>query len=273
MTHDPYAATGSDSIDFLKPALAYAARGWRVLPVHEGEKRPVLHDWPNLASSDPQQIADWWIQFPNRNIGLATGSGSGFFVLDVDPKNGGRGTLTALEVENGPLPHTYSVRTGSGGWHYYFRMPDFDLGNSPGQLKGTGIDIRGNGGQVVAPPSLTTVGAYKVLRGDPVVPAPEWLLELVRPRTDLRIVASGGQPVSEVDRPALQNYVDNAIRSACAEVANSSLERNNTLNNQVLSLAGIAAHDASLVDREALYDAMQDACISNGLIRDDGARS
>ena len=270
MTHDPYAATGSDSIDFLRPALAYAARGWRVLPVHEGEKRPALSDWPNLASSDPRQVGDWWIGNPNRNIGLACGSESGFFVLDIDPKNGGSETLAVLEAENGALPRTYTVRTGSGGRHYYYRFPDFDLGNSPGQLKGTGIDVRGNGGQVVAPPSVTTVGAYSLQHDDPVADAPDWLLALLKPRTDLRVVASGGQPVAESDRPALQAYVSQAIRLACAEVASTVEERNNTLNNQVLSLAGIAAHDPSLVERDELYEAMHDACVANGLIRDDG---
>ena len=270
MTLDPYAAPGSDTIDFLKPALEFAARGWRVLPVHEGEKRPALSDWPNLASTDAKQIVDWWIQFPHRNIGLATGTGSGFFVLDIDPKNGGSETLAVLENDNGQLPRTYSVRTGSGGRHYYFRMPDFELGNSPGQLKGTGIDVRGDGGQVVAPPSVTAVGAYSVLRDDAIAEAPEWLLSLLKPRHGLQVLPGGGGEIAEEDRPALQRYVANAIQAACAEVATTTLERNNTLNNQVLGLAGIAAHDASLVDRDALYEAMHDACVANGLIRDDG---
>lgn len=274
MTYDPNIAPGSDNIDFTGPALEYARRGWRVLPVHEGEKRPALSDWPSLASADAHQVADWWLQFPHRNIGLATGSRSGFFVLDIDPKNGGADALAVLEDQNGRLPRTYSVRTGSGGRHYYFKMPDWDLGNSPGQLKGTGIDVRGNGGQVIAPPSVTAVGSYAVLQDAPVAEAPEWLLALLKPRNELRVVASDGVTVvPEADRPALQRYVDNAIRAACAEVAAATEDRNNTLNNQVLSIAGVAAHDAGLVDREEFSDAMQDACVANGLIRDDGARS
>ena len=109
MTYDPNIAPGSDNIDFMGPALGYAARGWRVLPVHEGEKRPALSDWPSLASADAHQVADWWLQFPHRNIGLATGSRSGFFVLDIDPKNGGADALAVLEDQNGRLPRTYSV--------------------------------------------------------------------------------------------------------------------------------------------------------------------
>jgi hypothetical protein len=271
MTLDPYAAPGSDTIDFMRPALGYARRGWRVLPIHEGEKRPALSDWPSVATTDAHQIADWWVQSPNRNIGLATGGGSGFFVLDIDPKNGGTTTLASLEGENGPLPHTYSVRTGSGGRHYYFLMPEWELSNSPGQLRGTGIDVRGNGGQVVAPPSVTAVGSYSVLRDDPIVAAPDWLLALLKPRSELHVVASNGVAVvPEEDRPQLEAYVNNAVRLACAEVAAATQERNNTLNNQVLSLAGIAAHDHTLVERDALYEAMHDACVANGLVRDDG---
>lgn len=270
MTLDPYAAEGSDSIDFLREASAYAARGWRVLPVHEGEKRPALNDWPNQASTDPRQVADWWLQFPNRNIGLACGAGSGFFVLDIDPKNGGNETLAALVGENGALPRTRTVRTGSGGTHYYFAMPDFDLGNSPGQLKGTGIDVRGNGGQVVAPPSVTALGSYSVEMDAPIVAAPAWLLEMLKPRADLHVVATSGPVLAPEDRPALLAYVESAITSAARTVESATEERNNTLNNQVLSLAGIAAHDATLVDRDDVYEAMLSACTTNGLIRDDG---
>lgn len=245
-----------------------------MLPIHEGEKRPALSDWPTVATTDAHQVADWWMQSPHRNIGLACGSGSGFFVLDIDPKNGGTETLAVLEADNGTLPHTYSVRTGSGGRHYYFQMPEWELGNSPGQLRGTGIDVRGNGGQVVAPPSVTAVGSYSVLRDAPIVAAPDWLLALLKPRSELHVVASNGVAlVAEEDRPQLEAYVNNAVRLACAEVAAATLERNNTLNNQVLSIAGIAAHDHTLVERDALYEAMHDACIANGLIRDDGRHS
>ena len=269
MVSDPFAHEGQEPIDFLTEALRYAASGWRVLPVHPGEKRPVPHDWPSKASSDPKQISDWWIDNPRQNIGLACGRESGFFVLDIDPKSGGDHTLASLVAAHGELPRTYTVRTGSGGLHYYFAYPDFDLGNSPGELKGTGIDVRGQGGQVVAPPSVTVLGAYSVSLSAPIAPAPEWLLSLLRPRVELHLVTPL-VPTPEDIRPELLTYVDNAIRHAATEVACATVDRNIALNNQVLAIAGIAAHDASLVDADSLYEQMRAACQTNGYLTTDG---
>lgn len=257
------------SPNYLTSALTYAARGWRVLPLLTGSKRPALTRWPEQATTDPRQIADWWIDQPDRNIGLATGAGSGFFVLDIDPKNGGDDALAELVQTHNELPSTYRVRTGSGGWHHYFLCPDFEVTNSPGQLKGTGIDVRGEGGQVVAPPSVTGVGAYTVELAAPVAAAPAWLLDLIRPRPLTLVPTSDRIDVS--DRPRLETYVARAVDHAYRDVAAASGgSRNQTLNDQVLALAGIAAHDPDLVPKDDLYRLMHGACGANGYLDDDG---
>lgn len=104
-----------------------------------------LHD----ATTDAGQVRAWWTAEPTANIGLR--AGAPFFVLDVDPRHAGDETLRALELELGPLPETAEVLTGGGGRHLYFaQVPG--LGNSTAKL-GAGIDTRGEGGYVLAPPS------------------------------------------------------------------------------------------------------------------------
>lgn len=262
------------SPDYLSAAITYARRGWRVLPLLINSKRPALTRWPDLASVDPRQVADWWIDDPDRNIGLATGAGSGFFVLDIDPKNGGDVALAELVAAHGALPATYTVRTGSGGTHYYFLVPDFDVTNSPGSLRGTGIDVRGEGGQVVAPPSRTNVGTYALELDAPLAAAPAWLLGLIRPKPLTLVPADQGGRIDVEDRPRLEQYVGRAVDAACMSVAGAAGgQRNQTLNDQVLGLAGIAAHDPDLVPRADLYNAMHTACGINGYLADDGLAS
>src|SRR5215211_444197 len=100
----------------LKKALTHAKLGYRVHPVRG--KRPLLKSWPERATTDRDQIKTWWSKWPTANVGIATGGG--LAVLDVDPRNGGDESLDAFEREHGELPETRTVRTGGGGWHYYF---------------------------------------------------------------------------------------------------------------------------------------------------------
>jgi hypothetical protein len=134
----------------LKAALVYAQRlGWRVLPIEPNGKRPRIADWVNAASNDPETVEQWVAEFPDSNVGIATGHD--FFVLDVDPRNGG--------VAPEGLPDTVIAATPSGGAHYLFK-PVAGLTNSAGKL-GPGLDIRAAGGQIVVAPSRTPVGTYR----------------------------------------------------------------------------------------------------------------
>ena len=110
------------------------------------------------ATKDRAQVESWWAQYPSANIGIATGEINGLLVIDVDVKHDqgkyGDESLKALESELGELPETWTALTGSGGLHYYFRYPEgHDIRNSASQLA-QDIDIRAQGGYVVAPPSV-----------------------------------------------------------------------------------------------------------------------
>ncbi len=190
--------------DTLTAALNYGARGWRVLPVKG--KIPTLRDWPIKASTDLEQIRAWWTEQPTANVGLATGTQSRLFVLDVDPDKGGDDSLGRLEAQYGPLPVTIEALTGGGGRHYYFQHPSIVLGNSAGKL-GPGLDIRTDGGQVVAPPSVhpVTQRAYEweaAHHPDDVSPAPvpQWLLDKLTAESERRHAQERGVMLPEGQR-------------------------------------------------------------------------
>lgn len=144
------------------------------------DKRPII-PWERLQekSADPAEVADWFEQNPTANVGIVTGRLSGLVVLDVDPGHGGESSLSQLEREYGSLPQTVSARTGGGGRHYYFRHPGGVVRNKVGFRPG--LDIRGDGGLIVAPPSIHPSGRrYRWLDGASpeeidVAPAPSWL--------------------------------------------------------------------------------------------------
>lgn len=166
---------------FLHHALELAAWGMSIHPLRPREKLPLLKGWQEKASAEPDRIETYWAEYPNANIGVCTGAVSNIFVLDVDGDEGLQ-SLSALEKRHGTLPLTLEADTGSGGKHYYFKWPrEMDIRNSVKQL-GAGLDIRGNGGYVVAPPSLHPNGnqyEWSALSGDQPVDAPKWLLELI----------------------------------------------------------------------------------------------
>ena len=177
-------------MSMLKHALSYAARGWRLFPVRG--KQPLIKDWPTLAATDAEQLRQWWTDLTGATgIGLATGAESGVFVLDADDLE----SLQAFEAEI-PLPDTLVARTGSGGLHIYFRHPGFLVRNSASKLR-PGLDIRGDGGFVVLPPSQHASGnTYEWLTDLPIAEAPEALLALIRARPSEPSISTGaGVPV------------------------------------------------------------------------------
>ena len=170
----------------LDAALAYAARGWRVAPIPPGRKHPAIASWQTAATTDEATIRTWWGATPDHGVCIATGATSGVWVLDVDVADGKAGdeTLAELEAAYGPLPATYEVITGSGGRHLYFAWPTGGqvIRNSASGALGADLDVRGEGGQVVAPPTIHPNGtAYAHELGSPeeVAEAPGWLLALL----------------------------------------------------------------------------------------------
>ncbi|HNB79238.1 MAG TPA: DUF3987 domain-containing protein [Rhodocyclaceae bacterium] len=168
-------------------ARAYAALGWPVLPVEAGGKLPAGRLAPHgvkSATCDAARV-DQWFGAELLNIGLACGKSAGFIVVDVDPRNGGDDTLAQIEARYGALPDTLTQRTGGGGRHLFFRWSERVR---RGKL-GAGVDIKKDGGYIVAEPSRTS-GAYAFVDWEvfdacdpPIAEAPDWLLDLLDERT------------------------------------------------------------------------------------------
>lgn len=157
----------------LAAALDYAARGWAVFPVHSIRRQGTICTCGNRAcgspgkhprtsnglkdaSTDAAVIRGWWQRWPDAGVAIATGRT--LAVIDVDPPKGGGDSLVDARRALGDLPDTVEVITGSGGRHIYLSVPEgVSVRCSAGQL-GPGLDVRGDGGYVVAPPSLHQSG-------------------------------------------------------------------------------------------------------------------
>lgn len=188
----------------LAAALSYAARGWPVFPVHSIRERgtqctcgrrdcgspgkhPRTENGLKDATTDERTIRGWWQRWPDAGVAIATGRG--LVVVDIDVHKGGDDSYVDARRALGDVPDTVEVITGSGGRHIYLAAPEgVAVRCSAGQL-GPGLDVRGDGGYVVAPPSLHASGRrYQwELSGDPddvaVAPMPEgWLARLTAPQ-------------------------------------------------------------------------------------------
>jgi hypothetical protein len=193
-------------------ALASAACGWFVFQARykllkngkwnkqgrwSGKKANGLN-W--AMTKDPIEIQKLWVSYPDDPLGIPTGSVNGFFVLDVDTatanghKHDGFAALQALENKHGPLPPTLMAQSPTGSAHYYFRLPPgMRIKNSAseimieGDTRALGIDVRGEGGMVIAPPSKHPRGGkYRWLNDLDVADAPQWLIEIVPKSNDVR---------------------------------------------------------------------------------------
>ena len=151
----------------LDAALSYIARGWSIIPAHSPTtstcscSRPTCSspgkhprvEWAawQLRQPDEAQVRAWWLRWPDANIAIITGAVSELVVLDVDPRHGGDEALRDL----GALPATVTALTGGGGQHLFFQHPGEPVPNAATQA---GLDLRGDGGYVIAPPSMHMSG-------------------------------------------------------------------------------------------------------------------
>jgi hypothetical protein len=167
-------------------ALGYLSRGWSVIPVRPRSKRPIIA-WQRYQEHPPsaELVRHWYERWPDANVAVVTGAVSALVVVDVDPAHGGARSLQRLEAAHGPLPDTLEAVTGGGGRHLYFAHPGSTVHNRVDLAPG--IDIRADGGLVVAPPSVHPSGRlYRWATGhgpDEVAPAPlpSWLLAQAEP--------------------------------------------------------------------------------------------
>ncbi len=183
----------------LSEALALAARGWPVFPLHHAidgacscvkadctsiGKHPRTKNGLKNATSDENRIRSWFRKWPAANVGTLTGESSGIVVIDVDPRHGGTESLAALAQEYGHLPPTVESLTGGGGCHLIFAHPRSAVGNRSNVRPG--IDVRADGGYIVAPPSVHATGNRYRWRDAcgpheiQLAPLPGWLLKLIQ---------------------------------------------------------------------------------------------
>ena len=174
----------------LAAALAHAARGRPVFPCGHGKKPLTEHGFKD-ASTSAEIISAWWAKWPDALIGMPTGKVSGVFAVDIDQDEAkgkdGEATFATLCNGHGPLPDTVESMTPRGGRHILFRHPGGDtvIPNSASKL-GRDVDVRGDGGYIILPPSRLPDGRQYAWEGssDPndgvrAAAAPEWLLAQV----------------------------------------------------------------------------------------------
>lgn len=269
----------------MDAALDYAARGYRVLPLHTPDpaaptaysearklggcscrradcgsagKHPRTPRGVHDATTDPATIRRWWTLRPDANVGIACGDG--LIVLDVDPRHGGGHSLAQLEAEHGEI-RTLTARTGGDGLHL----------NLAGKLPARsaflpGLDLKAAGGFVVAPPSLHASGRrYQWVAPDDLPtepqPVPAWLAEIVAPKVERRALTD-----RPVDVPVVHGsrYIARAIEAECITVATAPAgTRNTTLNIAAFNLARFVAADEA--DAAAVAHALTIAAEHAGL--------
>jgi hypothetical protein len=220
-------------------AQLYASLGWAVFPCTG--KRPLTRHGLRDATRDASEVCAFWAKHEDANVGVVTGAVSAIVGLDIDPKNGGDDSLARLEKENAPLPPTRTVRTGSGGRHLYFKHPGVAVPNSAGKL-GRGLDVRGDGGYLIAPPSLhPDGGTYEWLDERDPVDAPAWLLALV--------VAPKQEPAAAVPKERADFGADGGSRYGLVALEEESLavaatpegSRNDALNRAAFRIGRLVA--------------------------------
>ncbi|API58292.1 hypothetical protein BSL82_02370 [Tardibacter chloracetimidivorans] len=272
----------------LSAAQDFAARGWPVFPCSPENKQPLVAarrdgegkpirgtGGVSAASCDANQVQAWWTKWPNAMIGLAMGR-NGLFALDFDPRiddeTGEVFTLDTLKAEletqmGCALPASLAVVTPSGGVHVYLRQPEGEPIRNRGNLP-RHVDVRGEGGYVIAPPSSRADGiGYRWLRGEDqaeAAEAPPVLVEILRTKGKGERKPSGD--VKRAAQPDVQGQVDDAVRKYAMAALDGEIRtvqgapdgtRNNQLNASAYALGqlvGAGALPISLV-RAALQDA------------------
>lgn len=232
-------------------AQEYAGRGWAVFPLFGVDedrwcrcgrhdcarpgKHPLVARGLHEASTDPSLIAGWWKRWPWANVGMATGARSGFVAIDVDWPDG-VASLQVLQEELGSLPATLQANTGGGGLHLLFAHPG-GLRNTTGRLAGCelalpNVDLRADGGALVAPPSLHVSGRrYRWVDASvPLAPAPSWLRD--RPRA-----AAVPVPTTTAAAGSATGYGRAALRAELEKLLQAEGGgRNHALNAAAFSL-------------------------------------
>ncbi|MGC0054549.1 bifunctional DNA primase/polymerase [Brucella pituitosa] len=251
----------NDADLMLDVALSYQAQNWPVFPCrHRDEeiidpqtgeieilatKTPLTSNGFRGATLNERIVREYWRRNPSAMIGVPTGAPIGAWVLDIDPKHGGDETLAALEAAHGALPTTLTAETTSGGRHYFFRHRQ---GVRNRGALGSGVDVRGDGGYVIAAGSVPEIGLpYRWIMEQEPVDAPDWLLELVLPRSYESTYTAAPSVSGKIN----DRYVERAVQSELDDLALEPMgNRNNRLNDAAFRL-GTFVGAGALAESEA----------------------
>ena len=256
-----------------------ARAGAAVFPCSARDKTPLISDWENNAARSVAAVFGLWR--PGAAIGLACGP-SGLFVIDLDtpkpdtkrPSNLDAAITSGIDVfarlceaHEQPWPDTYTVRTGRGGLHLYFRNPDPKIYRNTSSDRGKGlgwlIDTRGGGGYVIAPPSVVDGLAYTITRDVPVADLPDWLRTLLTPPPPARKPGRPGPPPQLTDA-----YLAAAVRNAINTVLQAPPgQRNDTLNAVAYGLGRLVG--TGRLSRLTVELALTQAAEHNGLTEEE----
>ena len=257
--------------DILRAAIDYAHRGWPVFPIIPGTKKPATARGFHDATTDTATIHKWFSGHP-RGLAVATGA-AGLVVIDIDPCDGirinntgprpeleiigtdGWGSWLSLAHRHGGETPTMEVGTPSGGAHLWFLAPEGDPIKCSASRLAPGVDVRGVGGYIIAPPTA----GYSLDVDLAPAPLPVWMCRLLRPALPPRPPAPAG--------PRGRGYAQAALREEC-EAVRSAAEgtRNHTLNRAAFNIGTLIggrdldAHQAA----QALYDSAIAAGLPHG---------
>jgi hypothetical protein len=203
-------------------------------------KHPRVAGGVKTATTDLAQIESWWRKWPTANVAIRTGAASGLVVIDVDPDHDGEISLTNLVRECGQVPEGRVVSTGGGGRHLYFRHPGTPVRNDVGRRLGPGIDVRGDGGYVLAPPSRHVSGKRYVVAMLPteLPELPDWISQRLQP-----VVTTQERPIAQFHRVGDATQWAKAALEGELQRLNDARpgRRNDTLNRVAFRLGQVIA--------------------------------
>jgi putative DNA primase/helicase len=256
---------GVEQSSMLVAALEYCQHGLGVIPLIRAGKKPLVA-WKHFQAARPtsDQVLEWFAEYPNANIGILTGAVSGIVVLDIDSEAG-----LELARSKGLPDQTPAVKTGKG-WHLYFKYPGDKIANFVRKM--TDIDLRGEGGYVVAPPSIHENGkAYTWFANTvnlPFADLPSWVIELTKPE---RREPAFQQEAVSITRP--RAYSEAALNSAAGRVASAQQgTRNDTLFRETSDLGKLLGGGFP-IDRAVIEQTMLNAALSAGLSQDEADKT
>lgn len=266
---------------FARYATRYAAQGFAVFPLAPNSKKPPHGSHGLLdATTDPRQITEWSRIMPAANIGLATGAISGVTVFDLDPLHGGFDSERNFAASGRRFPATAIARTRSAGRHVFCA---YDKRCITGQNRvGPGIDIRNDGGYVVAGGSVVEGKRYQWLcwPKQGLAPVPTWIIQHIEnERREKEAQQAARKPqvtvkaanVTDAQRRRYQGFAHRAIHGEAATVAAQSQPGRNTALFRATCLLGRWAANG-IVSSEVIVSALTAAAHSNGLVKDNGLR-